>query len=140
MMKLLLFLLALWAVLGLVQCKKDTSVEPNQEFSLAQGQSVRIGDGGSEVELAVTVLSESRCPTDVDCIWGGQANVKAELRGGSGATQNAALCLGVCTNDSAAVLLNATPYWLVLKAVTPYPSLKRRLPIRPAATLLLVRR
>lgn len=139
-MKLLLFLLALWAVLGLVQCKKDTSIEPNQEFSSAKGQTVRVAAEGSEVDLSVTDISDSRCPSDVVCVWAGQANVKVEMSGGSGAKQNVALCLGACANDSAAVAVNTVPYWLILKAVSPYPALKQNLPVPQKATLLLARR
>lgn len=140
MMKPLLSLLGLCTILSLVQCKKDTAIAPNEDFSLAVNKATQVAAEDARLEVAVTELSESRCPTDVDCTWQGQASVKVELRGGGQPVQTAALCLGACRNDTAAVVVNAVPYWLVLKAVTPYPAKNQSVLVRQMATLRLVPR
>ncbi len=142
-MKTLLFLLTVWGVLGLVQCKKDADVGMglDQDIKLKLKQRVTVTASDAGVQLTLTELSDSRCPSDVNCVWGGEALAKVELRDAAGVVQNAALgCLGSgkC-RDSAAVVLDAASYWLVLTAVTPYPSRTAPQPSPKMATLRLTR-
>ncbi|HEX8425270.1 hypothetical protein [Hymenobacter sp.] len=140
-MKTLLFLLAIWGLLGLMQCSKKDSDQVaalDQTIKLQNKQSTTVKAVGTDVQLTVTNIADSRCPSDVTCVWGGQANVNVELRDKAGTMQAADLCLGACQNDSAAVVLDAVPYWLCLTAVDPYPVASAPLPIR-TATLRLTR-
>jgi hypothetical protein len=142
-MKTLLFLLAIWGLIGLVQCSKKDSDQVaalNQAIKLQNKQRTTVKAVGTDVQLTVISISDSRCPTDVTCVWQGEAAAEVELRDATGAVQNATLCLGDCTgkNDSAAVVLDAVPYWLRLTAVDPYPSSTIK-PSAQAVTLYLNR-
>lgn len=53
----------------------------DREFTLAPGQSARIGDTGIGVRFA-GVGSDSRCPVDVDCIQAGAAVVRIAVERG----------------------------------------------------------
>ena len=49
-----------------------------QEFSLSMGQTVSIQD--EELKLRfLEVISDSRCPKDVTCVWQGQASCLVEI-------------------------------------------------------------
>ena len=123
-MKTLLFLLGVWAMLGLMQCKKDAAALPDQTIALQLQQRVWVSGAGAGVEVTLTRLTDSRCPTEAVCVWQGQANVEVSLRDATNRAQSVALCLGACRNDSAAVVLNTVPYWLRLTDVSPYPTLR----------------
>ncbi|UYZ62836.1 hypothetical protein [Hymenobacter weizhouensis] len=128
-MKTLLLLLGFWVLLGLVQCTKDEDpavVKLGQKIELKKDQSVQVVTAKAPVQLTVTEITDSRCPSGVNCVAPGQADVSVELRDGAGAVQKATLCLGSCSNDSAAVVLDAVPYWLRLTDVNPYPSANAR--------------
>jgi len=60
-------------------------ISPPDEVELAVGQSVDVSlAGGGSVDLTVTfeaVLSDSRCPSNVVCIWQGDASVRLRLAG-----------------------------------------------------------
>jgi len=75
MKTMLLTLLALMAVLGtatIVSAKKPESV------TLKRGQQKSAANG--EVILKfISVLEDSRCPTDANCIWSGNAKVKVQI-------------------------------------------------------------
>lgn len=49
-------------------------VELGSQFRLAPGSSGRLGDGGLEVVFR-EVSGDSRCPTDAECVWGGDGTV-----------------------------------------------------------------
>lgn len=122
-MKTLLVLVLFWAALGLVQCQKnDVTPVIDGTVKLRASQSATFKTAGKSVLLRVAKLSDSRCPTNMQCIWQGQALAEVELRGATGDAQLTSLCLGACQNDSAAVVIEAVPYWLVLASVDPYPS------------------
>lgn len=138
-MKTLLFLLAIWGLLGLVQCSKKDSDQVaalDQTIKLQNKQSTTVKAVGTDVQLTVTKISDSRCPSDVTCVWAGQANVNVELRDQAGTLQATDLCLGACQNDSATVVLDAVPYWLTLTAVDPYPVSSAPSPTQTAALRL----
>lgn len=138
-MKTLLFLLAVWGLLGLMQCSKKDSDQVaalNQTIKLQNKQSTTVKAVGTDVQLTVTNIADSRCPSDVECFAAGQATVNVELRDKAGALQATDLCLGGCQNDSAAVVLDAVPYWLCLTAVDPYPVSSAPSPTKTAALRL----
>ncbi len=53
------------------------SVTYGEEFELNLGESVIIGEKGESFEF-VDVLEDSRCPSNVTCVWAG--NGKVQLR------------------------------------------------------------
>jgi hypothetical protein len=48
------------------------AAERGQTFELRPGQTARVGDGGLLVGFR-GVGTDSRCPTDVQCVWSGDA-------------------------------------------------------------------
>ena len=76
-----LWLLALVLGMTLVGCQfgqkavaRPVEFSLDKEFSLAGGQDATIR--GEDLRLRFTeVLEDSRCPTDVECVWTGQARI-----------------------------------------------------------------
>jgi hypothetical protein len=73
---ILLFCLPFWA-----SCASETeeiTANLGQEFSLSIGQTAVID--GEELKLKLLeVISDSRCPEDVTCVWQGQASCLVEI-------------------------------------------------------------
>jgi hypothetical protein len=66
------------ALMGCQQAQEagadDVEFHLNEEFALAGGQDAVIA--GEELRLRFEeVLEDSRCPTQVDCVWTGQARI-----------------------------------------------------------------
>ena len=73
--------LSLFVALCAAGCSRGpTEVSLNQEFELAVGQSVRVAGTGELVSFE-SVPSDSRCPTDVTCVWAGNALVRVRIQG-----------------------------------------------------------
>ncbi|GAB3202244.1 hypothetical protein GCM10027293_27380 [Pontibacter aydingkolensis] len=78
--------------------------------------------------VSVKSINDSRCPTGVNCMWAGKADVVVSLEKKGGETVNLDLCLGQCSNtnfketDSTTLTLNGSKYKVTLLQVNPYPS------------------
>ncbi|MCH7575371.1 MAG: hypothetical protein IIA59_09635 [Candidatus Marinimicrobia bacterium] len=74
--------LALLIALSLSACESDDSwtgtVQLDTPFELSQGEFAILDDSGLEITF-VSVEEDSRCPADVDCIYGGQVIVRLSL-------------------------------------------------------------
>ncbi len=120
-MKALPFILTLS---GLLACKKNDA-SPVQSFDLVYQQPTTITASGP-AQATLTVVNESRCPSDLNCITGGTVAVTVTFTG-AGPDQTARLGYDRSyTRDSVLVTLNRQAYWLRLLAVNPYPSAKTR--------------
>ena|SRR5687767_7974024 len=65
-------------------------VQANREFEIAVGQEARLQ--GTDIVLRFGgVANDSRCPSDVQCVWAGNAVVGLSLRQGEAAATDAAL-------------------------------------------------
>jgi hypothetical protein len=53
-------------------------VSVGEEFVLAPGQRVTIGESGLNIEFE-RVTSDSRCPRDVQCVWAGNAAIRIQV-------------------------------------------------------------
>lgn len=107
---------------SLLACKKD-SPSPAHLFELVPKQPATLAIGGA-VRATLTELNDSRCPSDVVCIWGGTIAATVELTDGN-ATQTVRLGYQKPYSvDSAAVVLASQSYWLRLLDAKPYPSTK----------------
>jgi len=91
-----------------------------QEFVLGGGQQVAIR--GTDLRLRFTdVLEDSRCPTDVECFWTGQARIAVDAGLGQDTptslefNTNPAPGQGKLTNDLGG-------YTIELKSLDPYPK------------------
>lgn len=142
MKKCLSFLVLL---VSLAACQQDEDSLPNANlFEVSKDQTMSVPvTGVGEVSVTLKSVVDSRCPTGAQCIWAGNATTGVQLKAGSAAAQTVALCLGQCATrwhnrDSVAVELNQQPYWLLLTAVNPYPSLQE-IGTSKTATLSLIR-
>jgi len=55
-------------------------VDPGREFDIAVGQEAKITGSGVVIRFR-GVTSDSRCPSDVVCVWAGNAVAGFDLRG-----------------------------------------------------------
>jgi len=53
-------------------------VPVGEDFVLAPGQRVTIGESGLTIEFE-RVTSDSRCPKDVQCVWAGNAAIRIQV-------------------------------------------------------------
>ena len=68
----------------------SVQVEANREFDLAVGQEGRIQ--GTLVSVRFNSVGEdSRCPSDVQCVWAGNAVVRLSFSSGEGPSTEASL-------------------------------------------------
>ena len=51
----------------------------NEEFTLRIGQSADVDNAALRITF-IRVVSDSRCPSDVDCIWAGNGQIEIEIR------------------------------------------------------------
>jgi len=91
-----------------------------ESFTLAAGQTAHVGTERMGITFEA-VLSDSRCPTDVQCIRAGEAVVRA----GAKAQGQAAETVELETTPGRAQVLVAG-YTLTLTGVAPVPNTKVR--------------
>ena len=65
-------------------------VQANRQFDLVVGQEARL-EGTAIVLRFGGVANDSRCPSDVQCVWAGNAVVGLSLRQGEGPATDATL-------------------------------------------------
>lgn len=112
-----------------MQTGQVVALVPKQPATLALG-------GLGSVEATLTELNDSRCPSDVVCIWAGTIEATVVLTDGS---TSQTVRLGYQKNyavDSSKATLNQQHYWVRLLDATPYPSTKNGSQLR-IATLRL---
>lgn len=113
-------------MLGLTGCQsRAAQADPieaglDQEFALHGGRQVAIRD--ADLRLRFTdVLEDSRCPTDVECFWTGQARITVDAELGQNPpaslefNTNPAPGQGTLTNDVGG-------YVIELRSLDPYPK------------------
>jgi hypothetical protein len=121
------WLVTVTLVLALLGCQsRPAQADPieaglDQEFVLHGGQQVAIRD--ADLRLRFTdVLEDSRCPTEVECFWTGQARIAVQAEPVQGTTPttmefntNPAPGQGKLTNDVGG-------YTVELRSLDPYPK------------------
>lgn len=90
----------------------------NQEFTLAFQEVGELKDGAFKISLE-EIREDSRCPSDVQCIWAGQAKVLLHFTERDKPTDNVELILGVDNPELATKVIGA--YTIRLLEVNPYP-------------------
>ena len=73
-----LILAALVLISGCTTANTTTNAQLDKEFSLAIGQTTTIQDEGLSMKLK-DVVSDSRCPQGVVCIWAGEVSCLVEI-------------------------------------------------------------
>lgn len=116
------------------------TVDFNQDFELALNDSIVLSKSEKELGIILEAVSDSRCPSDVQCVWAGNAVIKVRLRSASGSMESRELCIGACNvntnlSDAANVTLDGTNYVIKLKEVRPYPKQNGNVGIKKSALL-----
>lgn len=70
------------------------NVNMNKEFTLSANQKGFLKTSKITIEF-VSVLEDSRCPVDVDCVWAGSAKIQIKLSKGKAAPQTFELNTGI---------------------------------------------
>jgi hypothetical protein len=86
-MRSFIFLLLGLAILGCASVPKaDVQAQLDEPFTLKIGQTAYLQSEDVFVKL-VGIPEDSRCPSDVVCVWAGQVKAALEVRKGPGAPQ-----------------------------------------------------
>lgn len=112
----------------------DASQVTNDTLVLVPGQEVRVGEIFRVAFLEVS--SDSRCPSDVLCVWAGDAAVEIGLTVGTGPTHP--FTLNTLSYPPASV--DYAGYRVTLVDLTPYPISTRRIEPEEYRAYLLVGR
>jgi len=99
----------------------NLQVIPPGDVTLQQGQTAEVSlPGGGPTALFIKferVVADSRCPSNVQCVWAGEVSVLLRLSGEASGDRTLYLPGGT----SGAATTDAGRYRIELKAVTPYP-------------------
>jgi hypothetical protein len=96
-----------------------------REFKIKAGRTVTFK--GESLRLRfVRVADDSRCPTNVDCIWAGNAEVLIEASAG-GARGKKALALNTNASQGRAGEGEYRRYTVKLVGLSPYPQSARKI-------------
>ena len=105
-------------LLLLVSCNKPVSATLDQRFDLQVGRAARLESG--ELDLYFRgVVSDSRCPRDVQCVTAGEAAVALEARSPRAAQASFEVRLSDDEDPSEAATYN--DYRIRLVRLEPYP-------------------
>lgn len=112
-MKTISFLFLLTSI-SLVSCNKETVSE---SFSLGLENNFKIHGEYNSIDnllnFEIVEINDSRCPSDVVCVWQGKADVKIEIRN----PVHSSIILNTFDNPIDSV----GNYLFELKDVSPYP-------------------
>jgi hypothetical protein len=103
--------------------KAASVVELDKTFTLAVGDSVLFKHNKDQLWLYLQQIEDSRCPAEVSCITGGEANAVLRLENKSG---DLSFCIGADCREklknSFLFEYNNERYNIVLEVVEPYPQ------------------
>ena len=117
-----LALLATTAIMLACAERAPTSVRSMETLALKAGQERQLA--GSRVFIAmVKVEEDSRCPSDVQCVWAGIGVVAIAMRAGSDSATTYRL-----NTIGGPQKITALGYEVTLDSLTPYPRMSRPFP------------
>ncbi|MGH9873652.1 MAG: hypothetical protein ACRD9S_14480 [Pyrinomonadaceae bacterium] len=109
-------------------------VRVGREFKLRVGQSVIVKGTRLRIRF-VAVENDSRCPSDVTCVWAGNAAVRLQLGTGRGSKT---VTLNTSKSSSFAGEIEYQGYTVKLIGLSPYPRSDRKIVKRDYRATLLV--
>ena len=62
----------------LLACAGNINASLGQEFTLPAGKTVEIKGESLSIKF-IQVITDSRCPTGVECVWAGEATCRMEI-------------------------------------------------------------
>jgi hypothetical protein len=114
------------------------SARVGREFTIKVGRTVTLK--GETLRLRfVKVAADSRCPTGVECVWAGNAEVLIEVSAG-GARSRKTLSLNTNAGQGRAGEAAYRRYTVKLVGLSPYPSSTRKIRQGQYVATLLVTR
>ena len=135
-------LLTLVAILGIGATNTSAALKPEsfrtenfkpETFSLRNGAQRTVVRGELTIKF-VTVMEDSRCPVDVNCIWAGNAKIQVKVTDRRGHTKMMELNTnGEPKGDQFG------PYAISLVNLTPKPTQRKHTPSRYNARLSIQR-
>ena len=93
---------------------QNENIDINSSVSLEIGQSVSISDQGITVKF-IDVLDDSRCPSDVECVWEGTFSLKISVNSNGQNLGNFIL------NSSNLHKASFSSYYAKCQSLDPYP-------------------
>jgi hypothetical protein len=112
-MKTIYFLLALISLL-FISCENETVSE---SFSIGLESKFKINNDYQSLDnylnFSITEINDSRCPSDVQCIWEGKVDVKIEVLNPTGGT--------ITLSTYRHLIDTIGNYSFEIKDVSPYP-------------------
>jgi hypothetical protein len=106
----------------------------SSEFKLKAGQQVTLKGARLRIRF-VTVENDSRCPSDVTCVWAGNAAVRLQLSNGR---SSRTVTLNTSSNASFAREVEYQGYKVTLVDLNPHPRSDRKIAARDYITTLRV--
>ena len=95
----------------------STITEVPLEFVLGVGEHQKIND----VEITfLKVLEDSRCPSDVDCVWAGEAKIKVLIKEKNENSIEKVLILGA--SRKGAIIYSSEEIRIKAVRLSPYPT------------------
>lgn len=123
MKKLIFIIIAILGVTGAVSAARTESV------SLYMGQQKTVDSGRITISF-LSVVDDSRCPVNVQCVWAGNAKIKIAVAQGRSQSQTFELNSALDPRT-----INAYGYEISFGGLTRKPAGMGRMPMRPLATL-----
>ena len=129
----------LFASAGVINAKPRPAVtvkavRVNKEFTLTEGQRVALKGASLWIKF-VAVESDSRCPSDVKCVWAG--NAAAQVLVGIG-RRSKTLTLNTGRGGAFVSEIEYKGYRVKLVDLRPYPRSDRKIGADDDAAILLV--
>ncbi len=109
-------------------------VRLNREFKLNAGQQVTFKGKRLRIKF-VAVENDSRCPSDVTCVWAGNATVRLQLSNGR---STRTLTLNTSGNSPFVRETEYQGYKVTLVDLSPYPRSDRKIAARDYIVTLRV--
>ena len=136
-------------VVLLVACNQDEvgqrKVSLDIPFQISENETVLINDPSPESPQSLIIqllnISDSRCPSNVVCVWAGNANISLNITN-TKETKDVQLCIGDCAlfglSNEIEIIFGSASYVIIFEALAPYPSDLSSEP-RQSATLKLIK-
>jgi hypothetical protein len=110
----------------------------NQAFTLAGGQEALIASEKLRLRFA-EVLEDSRCPTQVDCFWTGQARIAISVYPEASSATKVEFNTNPAPGQTVKVA-EVGPYSIELQSLDPYPQTPDAIAFEDYRAALVVRR
>jgi hypothetical protein len=110
----------------------------NQAFTLAGGQEALIASEKLRLRFA-EVLEDSRCPTQVDCFWTGQARIAISVYPEASSATKVEFNTNPAPGQTVKVA-EVGPYSIELQSLDPYPQTPDAIAFEDYRATLVVRR